>query len=67
MIQFLSSGPAAKAIGVTRDSLLFALRTGAPEPKGGKVGNRRLFSQEDIETLREWFARRRNSNSAQAV
>lgn len=58
MLNVVSSGQAAKEIGVSRDSLLFALRTGAPEPKAGRLGNRRMFSEADIERLREWFSKR---------
>lgn len=67
MLKVMSSGQAAKEIGVSRDSLLFALRTGAPEPKAGRLGNRRMFSESDIERLREWFAKRRKSVLADAV
>lgn len=58
MLKVVSSGQAAKEIGVTRDSLLFALRTGAPEPTAGRLGNRRMFSEDDIQTLKEWFGSR---------
>lgn len=67
MLKVVSSGVAAKAIGVSRDSLLFALRTGAPEPTAGRLGDRRMFSEKDIETLREWFAKRRGRALAGAV
>jgi DNA-binding transcriptional MerR regulator len=67
MMKVVSSGQAAKEIGVTRDSLLFALRTGAPEPKAGRLGNRRMFSEDDIETLKKWFARRRSGTLAGAA
>lgn len=59
MNEMFSSGGAAKELGMSRDSLLFALRTGAPQPKAPRVANRRMFSKGDIERLRKWFSERR--------
>jgi len=53
-----SSGQAAAELGITRDALLFALQSGAPEPKAGRLAGRRMFSQADLEALVQWFAAR---------
>lgn len=54
-----STGEAAKRLGVTRDSLLSALRSGAPEPETPRIGGRRAFSEADLERLAAWYAPRR--------
>lgn len=57
----LSIGETAAYLGLSRDAVTFALRSGAPEPETPRVGNRRVFSKDDVERLREWFiARGRN-------
>jgi len=43
------------ALGISRDALLAALRSGAPEP-ANRVGGRRLFSSEDLQSLSQRFA-----------
>jgi DNA-binding transcriptional MerR regulator len=53
-----STGETAKRLGVTRDSLHAALRTTAPDAEN-RVGNRRVFTEEEVERLAEWFERRR--------
>ncbi len=60
MTKFFTSTEAAKAIGTTRDNLLYALRHGAPEPKR-RLGGRRVFSTADIEDLRRWFDKHRGT------
>ncbi len=64
MNNLLSSSGAAKALGMSRDSLMFALRTGAPEPRTPRLANRRVFSQNDVEALREYFQSRRDRRHA---
>lgn len=60
MPEIMTSGQVAEVLGISRDRLAFAIRfSGAPEPKAGKVSNRRMFSPEDVEALRKWFSRRR--------
>jgi hypothetical protein len=54
---WFSTGEAAGALGITRDSLTAALRAGAPEP-ALRLGGRRVFGQEDLLRLRHWFAAR---------
>lgn len=59
MPEFMTAGQVAEILGISRDRLQFAIRfSGAPEPRAGKVSNRRLFSSADVEALREWFASR---------
>ena len=53
-----STGEAAKRIGVTRDSLFGALKNGAPDAEL-RIGNRRIFTEDEVERLEEWFERRR--------
>lgn len=61
-----STGEAALALGVSRDSLVAALRAGAPEPKQ-RVGGRRMFSSHDIDQVRSWFASRRKALTANGL
>lgn len=61
-----STGEAALALGVSRDSLVAALRAGAPEPKQ-RVGGRRLFSPQDIDRVRSWFASRGRALTASGL
>ncbi len=64
--KWYSTGEAAKALDVSRDSLISALRAGAPEPEAPRVGGRRVFGEEDLARLRAWlnarwrFSRRRS-------
>ena len=53
-----STGETAKRLGVTRDSLHAALRTTAPDAEN-RIGNRRVFTEEEVGRLAEWFERRR--------
>ena len=53
--KWYSTGEAANALGVSRDSLISALRSGAPEPQAPRVGGRRVFGEEDLAQLRAWF------------
>ena len=57
-MEILSTGEVAKRLGVSRDSLLAALRSGAPEPKAPRIGGRRIFGESDIARLKAWFAQR---------
>ena len=59
-----SIGEAARALGVSRDALTWALRAGAPEPTT-RVGGRRLFTVQDLEPLRTWLANRAHSGRSQ--
>ena len=59
-----SSGGAARALGISRDALLWALRAGAPEPTV-RVGGRRLFAEQDLQALRAWLAGRSRSGRFQ--
>lgn len=60
-MQVFSTGEVAKKLSVTRDSLLSALRSGAPEPTVMRIGGRRVFSESDIERLAVWYERRRQA------
>lgn len=53
-----STGETAKRLGVTRDSLFSALRSGAPD-SAIRIGNRRIFTQAEVDVLAAWFERRR--------
>ena len=55
--KLLSTGDAARELGVSRDALLWALRTGAPEP-AKRVAGRRVFEAEDLDQLRLWLENR---------
>ncbi len=57
-MRMYSTGETAKRLGVTRDSLHAALRTTAPDAEN-RVGNRRVFTEEEVGRLAEWFERRR--------
>lgn len=54
---WFSTGSAAEALGISRDALFAALRAGAPEPQI-RLAGRRVFGQEDLARLGEWFAAR---------
>lgn len=53
-----STGEAAKRLGVTRDAIFSALISGAPDA-AVRVGNRRIFTEEEVGKLAAWFERRR--------
>jgi len=55
--QWYSSGEAAESLDITRDALVAALRAGAPEASL-RLAGRRVFGQEDLARLRDWFAAR---------
>ena len=57
-MQMYSTGETAKLLGVTRDSLHAALRTTAPDA-ANRIGNRRVFTEEEVGRLAAWFERRR--------
>lgn len=64
MPEFMTSGQAAKIIGVSRDQLTFAIRySGAPEP-AHRLGGKRIFQPSDVENLRKWFSVNRGRRSA---
>lgn len=58
MIKMYSTGEAAKRLGVTRDAVFSALISGAPDA-AIRVGNRRIFTEEEVGKLAAWFERRR--------
>ncbi len=51
-MRMYSTGETAKRLGVTRDSLHAALRTTAPDAEN-RIGNRRVFTEEEVERLAE--------------
>jgi hypothetical protein len=57
-MMMFSTGETARRLGVTRDSLHAALRAGAPDA-AFRAGNRRLFTEIEVERLAAWFERRR--------
>ena len=52
-----SSGPVARMLGVERDDIQSAFRSGAPEPSV-RVAGKRVFSEDDVLALRRWFQAR---------
>ena len=56
-MRFYSTGEAAKKLGVSRDSLFSALRTGAPDTKN-RIGGRRIFSETEVNSLEAWYKTR---------
>ncbi len=59
MAKLFSSGQVATMLGISRDTLHMAFRLGeVAEPEAGKINNRRIFSETDIERLRDHFGRR---------
>lgn len=57
-MKLYSTGEAAKAVGVTRDSLFGAFKNGAPDA-ANRVGGRRYFTDEEVKRLAEWYKHRR--------
>ncbi len=57
-MKLYSTGETARRLGVTRDSLHAALRSSAPDA-ATRSGNRRVFTEEEVERLAAWFERRR--------
>lgn len=63
-MRIYSTGETAEKLGVTRDALLGAIRfAGAPDTEQ-RCGGRRLFSEEDVKKLEEWFRERGKSRSS---
>ena len=56
-MRMYSTGETAKLLGVTRDSLHAALRTTAPDA-ANRIGNRRVFTEEEVKVLAKWYERR---------
>ncbi len=56
-MRMYSTGETAKRLGVTRDSLHAALRAKAPDA-ANRVGNRRIFTEEEVKRLEAWFDRK---------
>ena len=61
--QLRSSAAAARELGINRDSLMWALRMGAPEP-AQRVAGRRAFTMEEIKQIRIWQAGRNKAEAA---
>jgi hypothetical protein len=59
----LSTGDVAKALGVSRDSLIWALRMGAPGP-ADRIAGRRVYCTEDVAALQRWFSDRKHNVGA---
>ena len=55
--ELFSTGEAASHLGISRDALVAALRSGAPEPPT-RLAGRRVFGKTDIAHLRRWFGAR---------
>lgn len=61
-MELLSTGETATRLGITRDALICALRSGAPEPER-RIAGRRMFGEADMCALSRWFdARGRRVN-----
>ena len=57
-MRIYSTGETAKRLGITRDTIFSALRSGAPDA-AIRIGNRRVFTESEVERLAVWFERRR--------
>ena len=60
--RLLTTGEAASNIiingaCISRDSLLYYLRQGAPEPE--RFGGRRMFTMADVKEIEDWIIERR--------
>lgn len=55
--RWFSTGEAAQTLGISRDSLIAALRAGAPDAKT-RIAGRRMFSTDDLTMLASWFNER---------
>ncbi len=53
-MQMFSAGQVASYLGIHRDVLQAAIRSGAPEASF-TIGNRRAFTKHDVEALYRWF------------
>lgn len=56
--KLFSTGEAARELGVARDAVVWALRSGAPKPRT-RLAGRRVFTEAEILVLRNWFDERR--------
>jgi hypothetical protein len=56
-LKLLSTGEAAVVLGMTRDALTWAFRTGAPEPRM-RISGRRVFDPQDLDRIRSWMQSR---------
>ena len=56
-MRIYSSGEVAKKLGVSRDSLFGALKSGAPDT-AHRLGGRRVFTEAEVERLAEWYKAR---------
>jgi hypothetical protein len=52
-----STGDVARILGVSRDAVFWALRSGGPRPKI-KIAGRRMFTARELEALKKWFSHR---------
>ena len=57
-MRIYSTGETAKRLGVTRDMIFSALKSGAPDA-ALRTGNRRVFTEAEVERLEAWFENRR--------
>lgn len=64
-MKLYSTGEAAKAVGVTRDSLFGALKNGAPDAVN-RIGGRRYFTEDEVARLAEWYGRRQRIRDGKA-
>lgn len=56
-MRIYSSGEVAKKLGVSRDSLFGALKSGAPDTTY-RMGGRRVFTETEVQRLAEWYKTR---------
>ncbi len=57
----LSTGDVARELGVSRDSLMWALKMGVPGPQD-RIAGRRVYQATDVAALRRWFNERKLQN-----
>ncbi len=53
-MKLYSSGDAAKLIGISRDSLIMAIRNGSAPDASFRIGGQRVFSEDDIKKMKKW-------------
>jgi len=56
-----STGSAAHLLGLTRDSLIYHLRSGAPEPTT-RLAGRRVFTEQDVRNIAEYLRNKKPTN-----
>lgn len=56
-MKLYSTGEAAERLAVSRDSLVAALRGGAPDT-AHRMAGRRVFTEANVERLAEWYKAR---------